>query len=344
MDSQYTWAVDNSALSAPITLELPTPVVQVKSMSIVNGSSCALALFLDRNQSTVADLIVPAFFTGTLPISFYRVICALVLQGQPVQGTVFFHLFDGVLPATASPVGPPVLSSSGIVSQTYNDLIISTQGLEYFWPLDDAAGSKTARQIGPIGGNTGTPSGNISFGSTPLTIGGDTSAYSSDGAYTSYIALATGSPGGGNPPLALEFWYDYQQFDPLPVSTQQYDVMLGNNVAGPMRIALDKANGDFGVSNGVGGITDFGIFPASNKAHYVVVQQQSDGYWLIYHDNVLILNSNAHALAVMNEPWYAFGVQGYDTPSIIGNISKIAFYGVILSASQIAQRWAYRVS
>lgn len=273
-----------------------------------------------------------------IPIPKGTKVLTLTASALAYKPDIYVYATADIFPPTKTGINGAPLPIAG-QNSPYDSLILATPALEYYWPLNDPSGSLSAQQLGPVAGNAGTPSGGVSFGSSSLLTDGSTSAFFNDGAQNTEIKLGTAEPGGGTQPLTLEFWWAYSNFDSGTGSAQ--DNLLGNDPAGPMIIGLTKTNGELYVS-GAGSIA---ISPASGKAHYFVLTVDSSSVWTVWHDGAIVAQSGSGAAwANMGGTWWAGARGATGTPGVIGNIAKVAFYGRVLSAGEIAQRWGYKIA
>lgn len=354
VDTEQPWATASPAPPSPIALSTPSDADSKWFLWPASGKASVILTL--PNGGDIRSLWIPvvnfpfAVAFGVAGMPMYSVTNAggeiipvpkgtqvVVLTATSSQYRTDLYVYataDKFDPNKTGVSGPP-LPLSGVLSP-YDQTILGTAALEFYWPLSDASGSLLAKDYGP-NINNAVPNGGVSFAAAALVADNTTSAQF-DGQSGTYLQLGNAQPGMGANPWSLEFFWAFRSFD-VANNGQNSDPILSNDALGPTIIEINKADSHLHICG-----TDIGIAVSSGTPHHLALTVDASGnIWTVYHDGAQVFQHTTGPWGTTTPKWQAFGrdVGGPPvTAGPVGYMEKLAFYGRALSAAEIQQHWS----
>lgn len=348
--------------SYPAPIAEPSPVASTRQTGADSkwcfwpsaSSSCVVNLPDGSDVRSLWLPVVPAQIALTLGYGGGALMYQITLAGGEVvpipRGTKMLTLSSisnaakpdvwvfataDVMPPNKTGVTGPPLPISGSLSP-YDSAILGTKNVEFYWPLSDASGAFSAKDWSANVSNA-TPTGGMALGSSPLVTDNTTSAQF-DGKLGTYLQLNNATPGIGANPWSLEFFYAYTSFD-IANSGQTTDTLLANDAAGPTQIELNKADQHLHICG-----VDTGVVVSTGVVHHFALTVDATGNtWTVYHDGKQVFQHTSGPMGTTSAKWQLFGRDNGGQAGPVGYAQKLAFYGRVLSAAEIASHWSYAV-
>lgn len=254
----------------------------------------------------------------------------LVLSALPtaIRSDIYVYAtHDRLDPNKTGVYGAPIPFSGAL--SPYDHLVLSVSNILYYWPMSDASNSTSVAQIG-IGVNTAGVPTDCTFGGGALNKAGTSSIITSE---TSAISF----PFSPSFPFTLEFWFAVTA---LAGSTIK-QFLITTSGAGEYGLYVDGGTGVLAQSQNNLEVWSSGIGVADGKPHYCCILYPGTGSVMPVNyalDGVLLPTAGAYDGAFYNP--MGVGNYGSNGPGNIGAISQLAFYTRVLTASEIAARWA----
>ncbi len=257
-------------------------------------------------------------------------------NSQAVKPDIWIFATHDVFPPNKTAVTGPPIPISGQLSP-YDNMILGTSGLLYYWPCSDANGSLQIADYGPQK-LAAIPQGNLALGGMPLLSDGTTSATLDGGASTNILCPAPAAPGiGSAAPWTYELWFLESALGAGPNSACCL-LDAGSGTAGPQRTGILRTNNDLAL----GVFSSDSGFKITQVVHYLCVTYDGANTKYYIDGNVVGTGGTtgnfdlSHGVVVGGSTNNGNGQDG-----IAGNVSKIAFYGRVLAANEIAARQAF---
>lgn len=210
-------------------------------------------------------------------------------------------------------------------SSTYDSLVIADPTLQYYWPLNDPAGTTACQDYGPSGNPIDALAG-VTLGVTGLLYDGETAAFSSA---SDTAALMPQSPISiGRDAQTIELWVFAQ-------GSGSRTVFDGGN--GGLTIGITPANLLY-VSAAFAGTVTTVLFP-QNQTVYLCCTINSS-VLDVYLNGALAFTVSY----ILDSTNLVFMSSSNNSQHLEGKIEKIAIYSGVFSLSQIREHYAAGLS
>lgn len=339
---------------ATISSSTPYNATEAGSFTILNSVTVTAPATAVTAQLTVTYLACLAgethrfAYPGLLDAAFQTATAAFV-QGGPIP--IITAFLDAAKPQWLSNLGTDIALSATdtlrMLRQTSlpADPLVTRMvldGATAIWPMDDPAGTTTAREV--VAGRTATPAG-LTFGSAPRAAVVTTSTAAVTGGVPQLACpVAAGIAGTGA--FAIEAVFNisssigtgalaqlYWQQGAAQFSSNYIDLHLSTSGVGPVMGNIVFVTGTTGGSVTVTSGTNY----ADGNWHHVLAGRDGTGATFLYVDGVGTFGTGAGAN--IDTPTLVQWLQFVPVPSfenLPGSVSALAIYGNGLSGDRTA--------